>query len=66
MERDSVNSVALHSEPEDRHQRLMVAAYVGVNNAGNTLLARDTTIMPNIPDLPALTAMIFSPAMELR
>ena len=56
----------MHSEPEDQQQRLMVAANMRINDAGNSLIARDTTIMPNIPDLPALACMIFTPTMELR
>ncbi|XP_038074406.1 ATP-dependent RNA helicase TDRD9-like [Patiria miniata] len=66
VERDSVNSVALSSAPEEKFDKMMVAAHVGLNHAGNTLLARDTTLMPNIPDLPALVCMLFAPVMELR
>uniref|UniRef100_A0A672ZP50 ATP-dependent RNA helicase TDRD9 n=1 Tax=Sphaeramia orbicularis TaxID=375764 RepID=A0A672ZP50_9TELE len=33
---------------------------------GTHLLLRDTTLMPDIPGLPALTTMLFTPVMELR
>ncbi|XP_022106993.1 putative ATP-dependent RNA helicase TDRD9 [Acanthaster planci] len=66
VERDSVNSVALSNAPEEKYEKMMVAAHVGLNHAGNTLLARDTTLMPNIPDLPALICILFAPVMELR
>lgn len=66
IERDSVNSVALDDDPQDAYQRMMVAAKVTLNPSGNTLLARDTTIMPNIPGFPALMALLFCPTAELR
>ncbi|XP_074645257.1 ATP-dependent RNA helicase TDRD9-like [Tubulanus polymorphus] len=66
LEQDSVNSVCIDDEPQDPHERLMVAAHVGLNPSGNTLICRNTTVMPNIRGLPALMSMIFSPTMEIR
>ena len=66
MERDSVNSVALSHAPQEKFEKMMVAAHVGLNHAGNTLLARDTTLMPNTADLPALICILFAPLMEIR
>ncbi len=34
--------------------------------AGTRILLRDTSIMPDIPGLPALVTMLFTPIMELR
>ncbi|KAK2190456.1 hypothetical protein NP493_81g02000 [Ridgeia piscesae] len=66
IEQDSVNSVALDDEPHDSTSRMMVAAYVGLNPSGTVMMARDTTIMPNIPGLPALVTLLFAPSAELR
>lgn len=37
-----------------------------VFRAGSKILLSDTSIMPDIPGLPALVTMLFTPAMELR
>lgn len=63
---DSVNSVAIDDEPESPHTRMMIAGFVGLNAAGSTMIARDTTIMPLIPGLPALMSLLFCPIAELR
>ncbi|XP_062595523.1 ATP-dependent RNA helicase TDRD9-like [Saccostrea cucullata] len=63
---DSVNSVAIDDEPESPHARMMIAGYVGLNAAGSTMIARDTTIMPLIPGLPALVSLLFAPIAEFR
>ena len=66
IDRESVNSVALDDEPQNPNDRLMVACFVGLNPGGTTVMARDTTILPNIPGLPALMALLFCPTAELR
>lgn len=66
VDRGSVNSVALSTEPEDKHQKMMVSAHVGLNPSGSVLQARNTTLMPNIQDLPAMVCMLFAPSIELR
>lgn len=33
---------------------------------GTKIVLQDTSIMPDIPGLPALITMLFSPVMELR
>lgn len=33
---------------------------------GSRILLKDTTLMPEIPGLPALVTMLFTPVMELR
>ncbi|KAL3874648.1 hypothetical protein ACJMK2_037630 [Sinanodonta woodiana] len=63
---DSVNSIAIDDEPQDQHQRMMVAGYVGLNPSGTSMIARDSTIMPLIPGLPALVCLLFSPMAEIR
>ena len=66
IERDSVNCIVVNSEPQDRRDRLMVAGYVALNPSGNTCIARHTTLMPNIPALLHLVAILFAPCVEMR
>ena len=66
IESDSVNSIVVDSEPQDKHERLMVACSIGLNSSGNALLARNTTLLPNIHGLAHIVCMIFSPTIELR
>ena len=41
--------------------RLLVAADVGCNEGVTRLTLRHTTLMPNIPGLPSIIALIFCP-----
>ena len=66
VDKNSVNCVALDSEPHSKYSRLMVAAHVGLNQAGNVIQARHTTLMPHIPGLPALITLLFTPKAEMR
>ena len=54
VERSSVNVVVVDSEPQDKHERMMVAAHVAVNPSGSMVLARYTTLLPNLHGLPYL------------
>ena len=40
VERDSVNSVTIDNEPQDKHERIMIASHVGLNPSGNTMVLR--------------------------
>uniref|UniRef100_A0A4W6FK58 ATP-dependent RNA helicase TDRD9 n=1 Tax=Lates calcarifer TaxID=8187 RepID=A0A4W6FK58_LATCA len=66
IERSSINSLALNENPHYKHQRMLVAGTVSVNSTGTRILLNDTSIMPDIPGLPALVTMLFTPVMELR
>ncbi|XP_023227156.1 ATP-dependent RNA helicase TDRD9-like [Centruroides sculpturatus] len=66
IDRDSVNSVILDSEPQDKHSRLLVSSYVGLSADGSAINARNTTLMPNTHGLPALVALTFAPYAEFR
>ncbi|XP_075982903.1 tudor domain containing 9 protein spindle E [Anticarsia gemmatalis] len=66
IEWNSVNSVLLDTQPQDKYARLLVAAYVGSSETRSQLTLRHTTMMPNIPGLPAIIALLFCPAAELR
>lgn len=45
---------------------MVVASFVTTNELGNKLILRSTTIMPNLPGLPALVCLMFAPMVELR
>lgn len=40
VEQGSVNSVILNDQPQDTHQRFLVAANIGINTTGSTVVAR--------------------------
>lgn len=66
VEWNSVNSVLLDTDPQDPHERMLVAATVSLNQAGDRMNLRHTTLLPNIHGLPALICLIFAPEIELR
>uniref|UniRef100_A0A3Q3GEP4 ATP-dependent RNA helicase TDRD9 n=1 Tax=Labrus bergylta TaxID=56723 RepID=A0A3Q3GEP4_9LABR len=66
IEKSSINSLALNENPHYKHQRMLVAGTVSVNSTGTLILLRETSFMPDIPGLPALVTMLFTPIMELR
>ncbi|KAK7595428.1 hypothetical protein V9T40_013253 [Parthenolecanium corni] len=66
IESTSVNSVLLDTNPSDSYERMVVASFVTTNELGNKLILRSTTIMPNLPGLPALVCLMFAPMVELR
>ncbi|XP_043254813.1 probable ATP-dependent RNA helicase spindle-E isoform X1 [Colletes gigas] len=63
---NSVNSVLLDTDPEDSHQRLLVAGSVLQNVHTSNLTLYNTTLMPRLPGLTALITLIFTPCTELR
>ncbi|XP_026760545.2 probable ATP-dependent RNA helicase spindle-E [Galleria mellonella] len=66
IEWNSVNSVLLDTNPQEVYERLVVAAAVGQSPSSSSLTLRHTTLMPNIPGLPAIIALLFCPVAELR
>ncbi|XP_034488206.1 probable ATP-dependent RNA helicase spindle-E [Drosophila innubila] len=65
IDRDSVNAVLLDSDPQDRHDQIVVAASVA-ESGGEHLIARGTTLMPNIHGFGALMTMLFCPTMQIK
>ncbi|CAL7951071.1 unnamed protein product [Xylocopa violacea] len=65
LAKSSVNSILLDTDPDDS-SRFLVAGSISQNVYGNHLTLYNTTVMPRIPGLIALTALIFTPRMELR
>ena len=66
IQRDSINCVVINSEPQDKHQRMMVAAHMLLNPTGSSCVARDTTLLPLIPGLPHIICLIFARSVEMR
>lgn len=66
VQRDSVNSVVVNNEPEDKNQRMMVAAHVVLNPTGSACVTRDTTLLPSIPGFAHFMCLLFSPSVEMR
>uniref|UniRef100_A0A646QES9 Probable ATP-dependent RNA helicase spindle-E n=1 Tax=Hemiscolopendra marginata TaxID=943146 RepID=A0A646QES9_9MYRI len=66
VEPDSINSVVLDPEPQDKSARMISAAGVSSSADGMSIIARNTTLMPNIHGLPALVSLLFTPCAELR
>ncbi|XP_052007459.1 ATP-dependent RNA helicase TDRD9 [Xyrauchen texanus] len=66
IERDSINSVMVNENPQDWHERMLVAAAVSLSASGSHILLKETSLMPPIPGLPSLVNMLFTPVMELR
>uniref|UniRef100_A0A665WHP3 ATP-dependent RNA helicase TDRD9 n=1 Tax=Echeneis naucrates TaxID=173247 RepID=A0A665WHP3_ECHNA len=66
VERSSINSLALNENPHHKHQRMLVAGMVSVNSTGTCILLKNASLMPDIPGLPVLITMLFTPLMELR
>ncbi|XP_050083849.1 probable ATP-dependent RNA helicase spindle-E [Anopheles aquasalis] len=66
IEQDSVNSVLLESNPQDTHEKLVIATGINENPISQKLTIRQTTIMPNIPGMPALMTLIFAHRCVLK
>lgn len=66
IEQNSVNSVMLDSDPQDNHERLLVAVTVTEQFESQNLTARSVSLMPNIHGFGALMAAIFSPQMQIK
>ncbi|XP_059053165.1 probable ATP-dependent RNA helicase spindle-E [Achroia grisella] len=66
IEWNSINSVLLDTDPQEVYERLVVAAVVGQSQSSSSLTLRHTTLMPNIPGLPAIISLLFCPVAELR
>ncbi|XP_055384477.1 probable ATP-dependent RNA helicase spindle-E [Condylostylus longicornis] len=66
IERDSVNCVLLNSDPQDGHERMIVAASINESVEKDTITARQTSLMPNIKGFAPLMVLMFSPKMEMR
>ncbi|XP_011312434.1 probable ATP-dependent RNA helicase spindle-E [Fopius arisanus] len=62
----SVNCVLLDPTLNDPQTRLVVAGSVSQGCDSGNLTLRNTTLMPNIPGLTDLLALIFAPKIELR
>ena len=65
IERDSVNSVSLESDPAARYSRLLVAGTLSTTVEEKQIVARDTTLMPSIRGLPSIMCLLFAHHCQL-
>ena len=67
IEDDSINSILLDNQPEDfHHERFMIAAQIITKNDQKIVVARSTTLMPNLPGLVSILTLLFAPRAEFR
>lgn len=66
VEVSSVNSVVLNESMLKFREKFCVASNITVNPNNNRKALRDTTMMPSIPGLAVIIALIFSPDAQLR
>lgn len=59
VDAQSVNSILLNTDYSKPRRQMLVAASVGQTKK-NRVLARDTTLMPNIRGLPSIMALLFA------
>uniref|UniRef100_A0A3Q2T1N6 RNA helicase n=1 Tax=Fundulus heteroclitus TaxID=8078 RepID=A0A3Q2T1N6_FUNHE len=62
VERNSINVFTLNENPHFKHRRMLVAGSVAIS-ASVQILLDNTSILPDIPGLPALVMMLFTPVM---
>ncbi|CAK8683077.1 unnamed protein product [Clavelina lepadiformis] len=66
INRNSINSVSINQNPSSGIRTIMVASEIGINQTDSTMLVRNTTLLPNIPDLLPLLCVLFAPVVEFR
>lgn len=66
LEKDSVNFIQIDSNPKDMYERLVVAADITESSKDDMLVARATTLMPNIHGFGALMTLLFCPTMQIK
>lgn len=64
IERFSVNTVLLDTDPQEPNERLVIACAISTNRSGLTL--RNTSIMPHIHGFSVIMAGIFAPIVEVH
>lgn len=67
IDSNSINSVLLGNDPQDASEKYMVAASVSQGQGqSESLILRQTTLMPNIRGFGPMIASIFCPRMEVK
>ncbi|XP_071517093.1 ATP-dependent RNA helicase TDRD9 [Panulirus ornatus] len=62
----SVNSTLLDLEPQNPHDRLLVASSVTLDASESCVTLNNTTLMPSIPGMLPLCLLLFCPIAEMR
>lgn len=66
VENNSSNSILLDNDPQDTHEKLIVATSMTEAKSNGNLTVRETTIMPNIHGFAPLMALLFCSTMEIN
>ncbi|XP_076825905.1 ATP-dependent RNA helicase TDRD9-like [Clavelina lepadiformis] len=66
VDRNSINSVSIIQNPSSGIRTIMVASEIGNIRDDGSMLARNTTLLPNIPELLPLLCVLFAPVVEFR
>lgn len=66
VERNSINYATLDDDPYNDCDRLLVSAQVTLNDKGDAIIMRQTTLMPKFQGLSSICALLFAPLCELR
>lgn len=61
VSRGSINHVTLDDDPYNTTTRLMVSTEIFLNSSADTMVMRNTTLMPKLPGLTALCTLLFTP-----
>lgn len=65
-DQSSINCVLLDDEFTHTQDKFYVAANITCNARNENILVRETTVMPNLPGLSVILALIFAPYAEIR
>lgn len=66
VENHSSNNILLDNDPQDPHEKLLVATNITESSMTGNLTVRETTVMPNIHGFAPLMALLFCPTMEIH
>lgn len=66
VENHSSNSILLDNDPQDPHEKLLVATTITESSINGQLTVRETTVMPSIHGFAPLMALLFCPTMEIN
>lgn len=66
LERSSVNSILLNDDLQSFRKKFCVAVEITGSANRNRIMLRETTLMPNLPGLAVILALVFSQHVEIR
>lgn len=66
VSRGSINHVTLDDDPFNDTPRLMVSTEIFLNATADSIVMRNTTLMPKLRGLTTICCLLFSPIVEFR